>query len=29
MTNPVPKSIFDNLSMPPISKLLGWRLVAT
>jgi uncharacterized protein (TIGR00369 family) len=27
MTKPVPKSIFDNLSMPPISKLLGWRLV--
>jgi uncharacterized protein (TIGR00369 family) len=27
MTKPVPQSIFDNLNMPPISKLLGWRLI--
>jgi uncharacterized protein (TIGR00369 family) len=27
MTKPVPKSIFDKLNMPPISKLLGWRLI--
>jgi len=27
MTKPMPTSIFDNLSMPPISKLLGWRLI--
>ena len=26
MTAPVP-SIFDGLNMPPISKLLGWRLL--
>jgi uncharacterized protein (TIGR00369 family) len=26
MTNSVP-SIFDGLNMPPISKLLGWRLL--
>ena len=26
MTNPVP-SIFDGLNLPPISKLLGWRLL--
>jgi uncharacterized protein (TIGR00369 family) len=27
MTKPMPKSIFDDLNMPPISKLLGWRLI--
>jgi len=27
MTKPLPASIFDNLTMPPISKLLGWRLI--
>ena len=27
MTKPMPKSVFDNLNMPPVSKLLGWRLV--
>jgi uncharacterized protein (TIGR00369 family) len=27
MTQPMPTSIFDNLDMPPISKLLGWRLI--
>jgi uncharacterized protein (TIGR00369 family) len=26
MTNAVP-SVFDGLNMPPISKLLGWRLI--
>jgi len=27
MTKPVPPSVFDGLNMPPISKLLGWRLI--
>jgi acyl-coenzyme A thioesterase PaaI-like protein len=27
MTKPMPKSVFDNLNMPPISKLLGWHLI--
>ncbi len=27
MTKPVAPSVFDNLNMPPISKLLGWRLI--
>ena len=27
MTKPMVKSVFDNLNMPPISKLLGWRLI--
>ncbi len=27
MTKPIPKSVFDNLNMPPVSKLLGWRLI--
>jgi uncharacterized protein (TIGR00369 family) len=27
MTRPMPKSVFDNLNMPPISKLLGWHLI--
>lgn len=27
MTKPMPKSAFDNLNMPPVSKLLGWRLI--
>ena len=27
MTKPVPPSLFDGLNMPPISKLLGWRLI--
>jgi uncharacterized protein (TIGR00369 family) len=27
MTKPMPTSLFDNLNMPPVSKLLGWRLI--
>jgi uncharacterized protein (TIGR00369 family) len=27
MTKPMPKSVFDNFNMPPVSKLLGWRLI--
>jgi uncharacterized protein (TIGR00369 family) len=27
MTKPVLKSVFDSFNMPPISKLLGWRLI--
>jgi uncharacterized protein (TIGR00369 family) len=27
MTKPVPTSVFANLNMPPVSKLLGWRLI--
>jgi uncharacterized protein (TIGR00369 family) len=27
MTKPMPTSVFDNLNMPPVSKLLGWRLI--
>jgi len=27
MTKPMPKSVFDNLNMPPISRLLGWHLI--
>jgi uncharacterized protein (TIGR00369 family) len=27
MNTPVLKSVFDNLNMPPISKLLGWHLI--
>jgi len=27
MTKASPESIFDKLNMPPISKLLGWRLI--
>ena len=27
MTKPMPKSVFDDLNMPPVSKLLGWRLI--
>jgi uncharacterized protein (TIGR00369 family) len=28
MTKPSPKSVFDKYNIPPISKLLGWRLIA-
>lgn len=27
MTRPILKSLFDGLNMPPVSKLLGWRLI--
>ena len=27
MTEPMPKSVFDAYKMPPIGKLLGWRLI--
>lgn len=27
MTKPMPNSVFDNFNMPPISRLLGWRLI--
>lgn len=27
MTKPVSESVFNNLNMPPISRLLGWRLI--
>jgi uncharacterized protein (TIGR00369 family) len=27
LSKPVPDSVFNNLNMPPISKLLGWRLI--
>lgn len=27
MTKPMVKSVFDNLNMPPISRLLSWRLI--
>lgn len=27
MTKPVLKSVFDDFNMPPIGRLLGWRLI--
>lgn len=27
MTKPIPTSVFDKLNKPPISTLLGWRLI--
>lgn len=27
MTKPLPKTVFDEFNMPPVSKLLGWRLI--
>jgi uncharacterized protein (TIGR00369 family) len=27
LSKPVPDSVFNNLNMPPISRLLGWRLI--
>jgi uncharacterized protein (TIGR00369 family) len=27
MTIPVIKSVFDEFNMPPVSRLLGWRLI--
>lgn len=28
MTKPPPKSVFNKFNIPPVSRLLGWRLIA-